>query len=295
MTPDTSNQADDASGIIEIENFDVSQVSYAAETVNPDTIQDVSANSNKNTVATPVSNTSNKVSSMVKNQIPDSDGEFEEWMLLKEDSTWPPPIFINPNASKREKFYLEHRWHSQWSYYDKEAAKNKVKYYNRQWIVVIGSLIIPAIVSVASTAARFIAEFVNDGAAESEAIWRMGIDFVTILISLFVAGAAAVETLNKYGENWNSYRSAAEELQAEKNYYDMQAGPYANNPNPFATFVERVEGVVANQNGKYFQAVQKQLQKQAEDNEAIVDAYLSDDDDDDGEAIYLDSSVEPTV
>src|SRR5690606_17353623 len=127
-----------------------------------------------------------------------------------------------------------------------------------QRIVVIGALVIPALVSINSTLARFLAGMFNNGDINAEAMWRIGVDSITVIVSLLVAGAAALESLYKYGENWNSYRSAAEELQAEKNFYDMQSGPYANNPNSFSTFVERVEGIVANQNGKYFQAVQRQ-------------------------------------
>ena len=48
--------------------------------------------------------------------------------------------------------------------------------------------------------------------------------------------------------------------------------------NPFATFVERIEGIVANQNGKYFQAVQAQIAKQAEENEEIVASFIDTDD-----------------
>lgn len=211
---------------------------------------------------------------------PNTSGNFEEW-TLDPSGAWPPPIFIKRTTTPRERFYLEYRWHSQWAFYDTKATQNKSTYYWYQRIVVIGSLIIPALVSLNSTIARFIADAFNMPGPDAETMIRIGVDSVTVFISLAVAGSAALESLYKYGENWSSYRSAAEELQAEKNFYDMGAGPYQNNPTPFATFVTRIEGIIANQNGKYFQAVQSQIAKQAEQNDNLVEAFLTGDDDDD--------------
>lgn len=274
-------------------------VSYEAESVTPDTIEMVINStdtivenedtvSNSDNVAdipvTPVSNMTNEASSMANQSPttppPSSNQNFEDWVVMPE-SVWPQPIFMKKNVRPKERFYLEYRWHSQWSFYDSKATQNKNTYYSLQRIVVIGSLIIPALISLNSTIARFITQFItNQNPAETETFVRIGVDAITVVISLAVAGAASLESLYKYGENWSSYRSAAEELQAEKNFYDMSAGPYAISPNPFATFVERVEGIVANQNGKYFQAVQAQIAKQTEENEDIVDSFLSGDDDD---------------
>jgi hypothetical protein len=199
-------------------------------------------------------------------------GKYEEFLLMP-DAAWPPPIFIRKSVSAQERFYISNRWHSQWSYYDKKAGEAKNTYYRYQAIVVIGSLIIPALVSLNSTLARGLAGIFSQGDLEAEAMFRVVVDMITVVVSLMVAGAAALESLYKYGDSWSSYRSAAEELQAEKYFYDMLAGPYANNPNPFATFVERTEGIVANQNGKYFQAVQQQIQKQAAQNDDLVERY----------------------
>lgn len=217
-------------------------------------------------------------------------GSFDEW-VIEPTQAWPPPMFIRKNATPRERFYLEYRWHSQWSFYDSKASQNKNTYYWYQRIIVIGALMIPALISLNSTIARFITQVFTAGGSDSETIVRIGIDSFTVFVSLAVAGAAALESLYKYGENWSSYRSAAEELQAEKNFYDMSAGPYENNPTAFATFVARIEGIIANQNGKYFQAVQQQIAKQTEDNDAIVDRFLADDEDDFDSPSYASQSA----
>lgn len=312
---DTSEQAilgsDVPDGIIEIETYDVAPVSNEEAIGNsPDgiietEIYDISQSddvvlSSNNTVGisvTPVSNKKNEARSMA-NQKPasSSTGEnFEDWVVMPETS-WPPPIFMKKNVTPKERFYLEYRWHSQWSFYDSKATQNKNTYYSLQRIVVIGSLIIPALISLNSTIARFITQFItNQNTAETETFVRIGVDAITVVISLAVAGAASLESLYKYGENWNSYRSAAEELQAEKNFYDMAAGPYAASPNPFATFVDRVEGIVANQNGKYFQAVQAQITKQTEENEEIISAFKDDDDEDYDYSLAESSSTATTT
>lgn len=219
--------------------------------------------------------------------------DYDEWVVMP-DSSWPPPVFIKKAVPPRERFYLENRWYSQWHYYDKKASENKDIHFRYQKIIVIGALIIPALVSINSTLARFLAGLFSNGSADAESMWRIGLDSITVMVSLMVAGAAALESLHKYGENWNAYRSAAEELQAEKNVYDMQAGRYANNPNAFATFVERVEGIIANQNGKYFEAVQQQLQKQGDENESIVASFKSGDDGDDTYELSVETSPTTT-
>ena len=291
---DTSEQKNEAI-VAEFKTRDDENVTLSLEKKATSTAND----SVRNTVnefisdsASPVANISKKAGTMENKSstnITTNDGSYEEWVVMP-DSAWPPPIFIKKNAPPRERFYLEKRWYSQWSYYDSKATENKDTYFLYQRIVVIGALIIPALVSINSTLARFLAGVFNNGDVTAEAMWRIGVDSITVIVSLLVAGAAALESLYKYGENWSSYRSAAEELQAEKNFYDMQSGPYANNPNPFSTFVERVEGIVANQNGKYFQAVQQQLQKQSDDNENIVASFRAGDEGDDEYELSVQSS-----
>ena len=51
----------------------------------------------------------------------------------------------------------------------------------------------------------------------------------------------------------------------------MGARPYLNNANPLATFVENTENIIAKQNGNYFQTVQKQIEKAAQENQDYVD------------------------
>lgn len=206
-------------------------------------------------------------------------GNYSDYLVdLSTEGTWPPPLFVRKDLPPNERFYFEHRWHSQWSYYDTKAQENKALYYRLQSIIVIGSVIVPALVSFNPTLARFIVGVsgVENNVAVVETLVRTAIDFVTVFVSLSVAVAAALESLKKYGDNWNSYRAAAEELQAEKNFFDMGAGAYATSPNRFATFVERCEGIIANQNGRYFQAMQQSIKQNSEQNQEILNNYKDD-------------------
>ncbi|MEL6307322.1 MAG: DUF4231 domain-containing protein [Chloroflexota bacterium] len=211
------------------------------------------------------------------------------FILEPRENNWPPPVFIRQTATMREKFFIENRWHAQWAYYDQKASEFKSRYYYYQTIVVVGSLVIPALISLNSAIARGLAAGIlaisgnaGDAAAlaQAETYWRIIIDALTVMLSLCVAGAAALEGLYKYGESWNSYRAAAEELQAEKSFYDMGAGPYENSARAFSIFVERVEGIITKQNGNYFQAVQQSIKQQSEENSELIANFKSDEDGD---------------
>jgi hypothetical protein len=199
-------------------------------------------------------------------------GKYEEFLLMP-DAAWPPPIFLRKSVSAQERFYISNRWHSQWAYYDRKATEAKNTYFSIQRFVVIGGVIVPVIVALGYSLSTVLESIFGWAAGTGRPI----IDVITVVISATIGIAAAIESLYKHGDDWNSYRSAAEELLAEKSFYDMQSGPYANNPNPFATFVERTEGVIANQNGKYFQAQQQNLQKQAAQNEDLLERLRGED------------------
>jgi hypothetical protein len=201
-------------------------------------------------------------------------GKYEEFLLMP-DAAWPPPIFLRKSVSAQERFYISNRWHSQWQYYDKKATEAKQRYQTIQKIIGVGSVIVPILVGLGSNLAAMIESISVLGLQPGQG--RPFVDMFSVVISGTVGVAAVIESVHKYGDDWNSFRSAAEELLAEKSFYDMQSGPYANNVNPFATFVDRTEGIIANQNGKYFQAQQQQLQKQAAQNDDLLERYRGSD------------------
>lgn len=188
-----------------------------------------------------------------------SENNYEDYKLFP-DASWPPPVFIRKNVGPHERFYIENRWHSQWSFFDKKASQNKRNYIRLQLIIGIGSVTVPVLVGI-----------------RVEGYFREILYLSTVFISLAVAIAAAIENINKYGENWRSYRQAAEDLKQEKSLYDIRAGRYADIPAPFARFVERTEEIIAQQNGRWIQSTEKQQTQSAEQIQEILDSGESDD------------------
>jgi hypothetical protein len=160
----------------------------------------------------------------------------EEKKLL--ESAWPPPLYTPRTASMSEKYYMKHRFQNQWLWYDKKAAENKNKHQFLQVVIGVGSVAVPVLLGIETV--------------RSYAVW----------VSLIVAAAASIENVKKYGDNWRSYRRAAENLSREKALYDVQAGPYKASKRPFARFVERCEEVIAQQNGQFYQRDEQQTQTQ---------------------------------
>lgn len=181
--------------------------------------------------------------------------EIFEQYTMKPEGVWPPPIFIKRNVGPRERFYMEYRWFSEWSFFDKKAAENKKRYLRYQWIIGVGSVAVPVLVGINPTT-------------------QIGQDLlylVTVVISLSVAIAAAIENIYKYGENWRSYRQAAEELKQEKSLYDVGAGRYQSDSNAFLRFAERCEEIVAQQNGRWIKATEQAQQQAKEQTQDFLD------------------------
>lgn len=155
--------------------------------------------------------------------------------VLVPSGTWPPPIYVDESTNSQERYYMEHRWHAQWNWYDKRAAFFKKRHLRIQLVIGVGAGLVPALVAINTT----------DPVAAS---W---LKFVTICVSLVVTTFTVWENVYKHGDMWRSFRSAAEDLAREKSMYDMRAGQYKRVKAPFMRFVERTEEIVAKQNGQW--------------------------------------------
>jgi len=197
-------------------------------------------------------------------------GDYSAY-LVQVSSPWPPPLFARPYMKPEERFYLENRWYSQWSFYDRKANDSKRNYLRLQQIIVIGSVIVPVLVAFGP---NLVTIFPDDSAK----VVRFIIDVFTVVISTSVAVAAAWEGLHKYGDSWTTYRRAAEEMQQEKFMFDVRTGRYTKNADAFARFVERCEEIMAQQNGRFIQTIEKQQAQAAEQGEEILAKYRPDKD-----------------
>lgn len=212
------------------------------------------------------------------NQVSEVFGKYEDYQLLP-DAPWPPPIFVKQKISPQERYYIEHRWYSQWSFFDSKATENKNRYYRTQLIVGLGSVTVPVLVGI------------NPIDTTADSILYV----VTVIISLAVAMSTAIESLYTFGDNWRSYRAAAENLHQEKSLYDVKAGRYADNAQGFLRFVERCEEIIAQQNGRWIQSQEKSAEQTKELGEEFLETYGSQDSDDDDKKALSVAQVRKTT
>ncbi len=254
-TPDTSTEGSGKSVKTEITKPDVpqtnSQDANAKEVKSTITKPDSDAKDVKTTITKPKT-AADGARAMKSPQV--APNEEYQYKLIP-DAVWPPPIYIRKDITNDERFYMEHRWHSQWAFFDKKASEAKRRHQRLQLIIGLGSVTVPVLVGIRG----------------DTDVAQNGLYVLTVIISLAVAMAAAIENVQKYGDSWRSYRHAAEELLQEKSLYDNRAGRYADIPSPFLRFVERVEEVIAQQNGRWIQVQEKAQQAADEQSKEILD------------------------
>jgi hypothetical protein len=122
--------------------------------------------------------------------------------------------------------YLEKRYFDQLSYYEKASGKNKKKYKNFQWILIIFSTL-TTILAAIPTIGNFEMKYIVVATAA----------IVTIL-------TAGLKTF-QYQELWVNYRSTIEQLKPEIYYYKFNVGEYGREGvDKESTFVSRVEQIL---------------------------------------------------
>lgn len=128
----------------------------------------------------------------------------------------------------REK-YLSERWQSQRDYYSRQSAHNKRWYQTLQLFIGLGAVIVPVLLGVPEVP-----------------------KLVPTVVSTLVAGAAVVENVYHFGDNWRNFRVTLESLKRERVWFDTNTGPYQDPHTGLSVFVERVEGLIASETREYF-------------------------------------------
>lgn len=132
------------------------------------------------------------------------------------------------NDNCRISKYIKERVDNQINWYDDRSKSYQKKFKILKIIIIISSAIIPVIVNIGSDLNIWIKLIVSSLGA-------------TIVI------LESVINLNKYNENWISYRSICETLKHEKYMFIHSAGVYQEN-NDFDFFVERIESIISQEN-----------------------------------------------
>jgi len=130
--------------------------------------------------------------------------------------------------------YVKERYENQLEWYSKSATKNK-KWYRRYQV---GIAVLSAVVTVT------VAIGMNDNA---DAVWHIA----SLITSASVTVLVTLQKTLRFHDNWVEYRTTAEDLKKERYYHDFLCGDYATAESPDTLFVERVEGLISQQNTQW--------------------------------------------
>lgn len=122
--------------------------------------------------------------------------------------------------------YLKSRYYDQLSYYESASGKNKKKYKNFQWILIIFSTLTTILAAFPQTD-KFPLQYIVVGTAA--------------IVAILTAGLKTFQ----YQELWVNYRSTIEQLKPEIYYYKFNVGDYGQEGVDKETlFVSRVEQIL---------------------------------------------------
>jgi hypothetical protein len=135
------------------------------------------------------------------------------------------------SLSNLQKGYVRSRWLQQVLRLDYELQRALGKYQILRLLTALGCLVILMLVSVGFDEARL-------GA------WATSVRYLSILLTLVVAGSVVVEHLFNYGQRWRDTEHHLERLQTEGWRFLQLSGHYRHYENhaaAFAAFVNQVE------------------------------------------------------
>lgn len=123
--------------------------------------------------------------------------------------------------------YLSKRYFDQIDYYEKASGKNKKKYKNFQWILIIFSTLTTIL------------------AALPASIGSIDLKYIVVATAAIVTILTAGLKTFQYQELWVNYRSTIEQLKPEIYYYKFNVGDYGQEGVDKETmFVSRIEQIL---------------------------------------------------
>jgi len=128
--------------------------------------------------------------------------------------------------------YLQNRVDHQIAWYDRKSASNQRWFRQLRIIEIVAAAFIPLLAGYAD--------------------WDV-VKIAVAFLGLVIAVIAGVLGLFQFQENWTSYRSTCEALKQEKYFFLTKTEPY-NQKDPFLLFVQRVEGLMANEHSTWAQS-----------------------------------------
>jgi hypothetical protein len=162
---------------------------------------------------------------------------YSDWLKLEFGG-----LIEDLDLQPERKRYFRSRWLDQLAWCEAKANGARKRYYALRLTTVVGALLVPALVTVNTTAS-----------------W---------IISLVVAISAAVEQFFHYGDRWRHYRQTAERLKAEGWLFLQRGGAYglngATHDETYPAFATRVEELIKSDVDVYLTEVAVDREKKEE-------------------------------
>jgi len=133
---------------------------------------------------------------------------------------------------ERQKHFVRFRYLDQLDWLERKARGSQRNYYRLRIFAIVGGLVVPALVSLNIQEGRM----------------RDWVSYTTVVVSLLVAVALAVENFFHYGNRWRHYRLTAELMKSEGWQFYELTGPYAgtaSHRDAFNVFSGKVEALLA--------------------------------------------------
>ena len=129
------------------------------------------------------------------------------------------------------------RWKSQKDYYSMRVGNYKRWHLGLQLYMGVIAVFVPVLLSIPEVP-----------------------KIIPSILSASIAAAAVIENVNRYGENWRTFRTTLETLKREKILYDIGADVYKNlSVDDAATlFATRTEDILRTEWTGYFPSDQQQ-------------------------------------
>jgi Protein of unknown function (DUF4231) len=165
----------------------------------------------------------------------ESNGSFEEYGRNAKRNS------LNANQN-----YEDDRLQEQLEWHSKKARINKFRFRICQIIIMVLSAIIPLINLVQNL--------------------DLQIRIVSSLLGAIILIVTGITQLEKYQENWITYRTTQELLKKEKYFYKNSVAEYANldENSKRRLLVERAENLISSETNKYFTIHQPQKHQSEE-------------------------------
>lgn len=146
--------------------------------------------------------------------------------------------------------YITERLDNQINWYDKKSI-NAQKWFKRLKYVEIFLSLLTTLLGAYTATVIFIIELPKEA-------FPVTIGIIIGLSGAVLSGIHFSQSLEKYHENWISYRQTCELLKHEKYLFLTRSGGYLNNANAFNDLVERCESIISSENIDWAQLHQQE-------------------------------------